>query len=775
MKEGELRKIVYFTIFLTLLFLIFLLIYLLSPIRELKGEEENSIRIYDRNGILLYETLGINDKRKLYISKDVVPPHIETAVIATEDKRFYKHCGIDPFAIGRAMMVNLKTFSLKEGGSTITQQTAKLLVGRRNKNLFLKFYETLLAIKLEIKLSKKEILSLYLNLVPYGKNIVGIKKASEVYFNASPENLSLSQIAYLCSIPKSPTFYLKNPQKLLQRRDKILKRMRNLKFISEEELKFALEERITLAKNIEPYKSPHFVEKIKEECKNAKDGAIITTIDNNLNETILEIIKSKSDVLKKIGAKNVAVIVIDNQSNEIVGYEGSGNFFDDESGGKIDGVMVKRQPGSALKPFLYALAFDDGLKINSVLPDIPSSFKTSKAGALYSPRNYDGKFRGPLSVRLALANSVNVPAVYLLDKVGANNFLDLLRRGGVTTLDNSSDYYGLGLALGNGEVRLDELSVLYSSLSRGGVYIKPTKILNEISPKEIRLFSYDSAFLVTDILSDNKAREIAFGRGNYLEFPYNVASKTGTSEGYHDNFALGYTRAITVGVWVGNFDRKPLKYSSGISGAGPIYHYVMEESLKQISGREPYSFEEILEKPSDLKKVGLCLLSQMKAKKECPSKVKEYAKGEVNECDWHIKLNGTLYTNFPENYRVWANNEGLLKGIPFNSPLLSGEGRERFPQLLSGEGFKKLDKEFKIVSPLDDTVYLIDPSIPPKYQGIYLQAENGVGKIRWVVDGKTYDESEEFKKVFLPLQKGEHTIEAIDSRGKIAKSKFTAR
>jgi len=340
----------------------------------------------------------------------------------------------------------------------------------------------------------------------------------------------------------------------------------------------------------------------------------------------------------------------------------------------------------------------------------------------------------PLSVRLALANSVNVPAVYLLDKIGVNNFLDLLRKGGISTLDNSSDYYGLGLALGNGEVRLDELSALYSSLSKGGVYVKPAKTLNEMSFKEVRLFSYDSAFLVTDILSDNKAREIAFGRGNYLEFPYNVSSKTGTSEGYCDNFAFGYTKAITVGVWVGNFDRKPLKYSSGISGAGPIYHYVMEESLKHIIGREPYPFEEILEKPQDFKKVDVCFLSQMKAKKECPSKVREYTKGEIKECDWHIKYNGTLYTNFPESYRAWANNEGLLKEIPIKAVS------------------KSTDKEFKIVSPLCDSVYLIDPSIPPKYQGIYLQAENGVGKSDGLLIIKSMMNLMSSKS-FLPLQK----------------------
>ena len=294
--------------------------------------------------------------------------------------------------------------------------------------------------------------------------------------------------------------------------------------------------------------------------------------------------------------------------------------------GRINGPLVPRQPGSALKPFTYALAFEQGRGPASVLPDVPSHFPTAETGILYSPRNYDGRYRGPLLARRALAGSENVPAVALAADVGVSTLLRFLDRAGLSTFDRSPAYYGLGVTLGNAEVRLDELVAAYASFARGGVWRKPTPLLppkggsHESSLSEsdgFRLQAEDpqnerqlvrprTAFWITDILSDDDARAYAFGRGNHLEFPFPVAAKTGTSQAYHDNWTIGYTRDVTVGVWVGNFDRTPLRDSSGVTGAGPIFHAVMVAATR---GRASAGAHEILAAPDDVEEATICELS----------------------------------------------------------------------------------------------------------------------------------------------------------------------
>ncbi|MCX7830273.1 MAG: transglycosylase domain-containing protein, partial [Acidobacteria bacterium] len=390
------------TLFPALLFSLFLFYPRINILQ--KGEEGQSLRIYDRNGVLLYETLSEEMTKTRWIAPNSIPPLVEGAAIASEDKRFYKHCGIDPFALIRALWIDLKSLSIKQGGSTITQQTAKLIMKRKGKNPFLKIFELFYAIKLETQLSKKEILSIYLNLAPYGKNIVGIKKAAEVYFNSPIENLTPAQIAYLSAIPKSPSYYdpSKNFNNAKKRQRNILKKMKELGYLSQEQYVNATNEKTSVERRPSPFIAPHFVERVIEEEKELTEKAVLTTIDARLMKIVSHIIDSKKELLEKIGAKNVAVAVLDNKSGEILAWEGSGKYFSDEEGSKIDGVVTPRQPGSALKPFLYALAFEQKKFFpSSPLPDIPSSFQTSKEGSYYTPKNYDNKFRGPLSARKA--------------------------------------------------------------------------------------------------------------------------------------------------------------------------------------------------------------------------------------------------------------------------------------------------------------------------------------------------------------------------------------
>lgn len=741
--------------FLLIWGLLFLVIFFFKKLDFPKSGNE-SLRIYDRNGELIYEILSDDDKQREDIGLEMLNPFIEGAFVSIEDERFFKHFGFDPLSILRALYVDLRSFKIKEGGSTITQQCIKLLTNRKSKNIFAKFYEILLAVKLEFYKSKKEILTLYLNNIPFGGNIVGIRKASKVYFNTEVGNLTIAQIAYLAAIPKLPSYYdpYKNHERTLNRQKFILKKMKKMGYINEEDLIEALNEKITVEKNIKPFKAPHFVERVKEIYKGKKGNSIKTTLDLKVQEIVEKVIDFKRDELKKIGAKNVAVIVIDNSENSIVAYEGSSKYFEDVDGGKIDGVRIKRQPGSALKPFLYLLAFDMGYKPSTLLPDVPLSFTTYKEGSIYFPRNYDEKFRGPLSIRLALGNSINVPAVYLLSKIGINNFINFLKEAGITTIDKSSDYYGYGVALGNLEVRLDELSNLYASLSRGGILKKLKMDEDEFDSSEKIISSFEAAYFITDILSDKKAREISFGRNSPLDFPFKVACKTGTSEGYHDNFAFGYDKYITVGVWVGNFDRKPLKNSSGISGAGPIFHEIFQNVRFYLAKKKIFYDDEILLKQPHLKKIKLCALSGLKYTDSCPSYVFDYADENLKDCDWHIKEGKQIITYYPEIYGRWLKEMHLLDG--------SRRIKSNFDIL-------------RIIYPQNGQIFLYDPTLKKEYQGIFLEAEGGGEKLKWFVDGHFWKEVKKSEKVFYKLEKGSHMIEVKDEKGNRACSKIIVR
>jgi penicillin-binding protein 1C len=295
------------------------------------------------------------------------------------------------------------------------------------------------------------------------------------------------------------------------------------------------------------------------------------------------ILESQRASLRRHGAANVSIVVLDNARSEWVAWEGSGDYSDAQHGGAINGPLVPRQPGSALKPFTYALAFEEGRSPATVLPDIPSTFPTAQPGILYSPRNYDGRYRGPLLARRALAGSENVPAVALASQLGVPLLVRFLTRAGLTTFQKNAAYYGLGVTLGNAEVRLDELAAAYAAFARGGIWREPSFVRADSNGSpERRLVSPRTAFWITDILSDADARAFIFGRGGDLEFPFPVAVKTGTSQAYHDNWTIGYTREVTVGVWVGNFDRTPLRDSSGVTGAGPIFHAVMLAAERRL-------------------------------------------------------------------------------------------------------------------------------------------------------------------------------------------------
>src|SRR5262245_26809035 len=542
-----------------------------------------------------------------------LPQSIVDATIAAEDRRFWSHAGIDPLALVRAAARDVRYRRVLDGGSTITQQTAKLLLARatvfkepditetvplkpdatRNsaarsrRGIVAKLYEAIVAMRLEHRFTKREILALYLNLAPYGNQLVGAERASRAYFGRSVDTLTPAQAAFLAALPQRPSSFnpYRDPTRARRRQEAVIVRMGALGLLPPERVSEALAERLTLASEPARFIAPHFVERVLAQAGASRAAAITTTLDADLQRTVQGIIRAERPALNRVGAHNVAVAVLDNRSGEWLAWEGSGDYTDARHGGTIDGVTTPRQPGSALKPFTYAAAFESGDSPATALPDVPSFFPTAQDGVLYAPRNYDNRFRGPLLARRALAGSENVPAVALASQVGVPAILRLLRAAGLTTFEKNAAYYGLGLTLGDAEVRLDELVAAYAMFARGGVAIRPRAIRTADAPGgDDRLVSPRTAFWITDILSDDEARSFAFGRGGSLEFPFPVAAKTGTSQAYHDNWAIGYTRSVTVGVWVGNFDRRALTGSSGVAGAGPIFHAVMLAARSRATG-----------------------------------------------------------------------------------------------------------------------------------------------------------------------------------------------
>jgi penicillin-binding protein 1C len=737
----------------------------------------DSTVVLDRSGNPLYEALGASGLRGEMLTADALPPALVRATLAAEDHRFYRHPGVDPVALGRAVRRNLAEGRIVEGGSTITQQVVKLLLARRaqlsgtpaaSRGVGGKLYEMVLALRLEHRLSKEQILALYFNVAPYGNRIAGAQRASRAYFGVGASMLTRAQAAFLAALPQQPSRFnpWQHPDRAFRRGRRVIERMRTLELIDARTADEALAERLALRTETSPFAAPHFVERVlggewTRLKRRATAPRIHTTLDAALQSDVAGIIRSQRRSLDRHGAHAVAVAVLDNRRGEWLAWEGSGDYFDAEHGGTIDGVVSPRQPGSALKPFTYALAFDAGYEPSTVLADVPSHFPTAEDGVVYSPRNYDGRYRGPMRARAALAGSENVPAVALLSELGPPSLVRFLRRAGFTTFDKTVSHYGLGITLGNAEVRLDELVAAYAALARGGLFVAPTGVAGTSRGEDTRrLVSERAAFWTTDILSDDGAREYAFGRGSHLQFPFPVAAKTGTSQGYRDNWAVGYTREVTVGVWVGNFDRTPLRNSSGVTGAGPIFHQVMLAAARRYGPADPLSTRPESSPAHTVRDI-VCTLSGMRANEWCPSRTSEWVAVERDRlpCSWHHMTDEGPLVVWPTQYRAWAAERKKVSGT-FFSP---------HPE-------KKVPDTFSIVSPPDGATYLIDPTLRREFQTLPLQAVSARGgPIEWHVDGTLAGRSAAHDPVRWPLTPGRHVISARDGRGRTAEARIVVK
>jgi penicillin-binding protein 1C len=709
--------------------------------------------LLDRRGTVIYESLSSEEGRSRWIAASTLPENLVRATLAAEDHRFFSHSGIDWIAVARAAAHDCFRGRLAEGGSTLTQQVVKQLLHRRS-GVMEKIREAVVALRLDHRLSKKEILALYLNLAPYGHQYAGAESAALGYFGCPAANLTTAQAAFLAGLPQRPAAFdpYRSFSRAASRKIWVLDRMKKLGLVTPGQAAVARSERLVLRRDAKSFAAPHFSTRVLAELSPGVSGVVATTLDAALQQELAGIVAAHRSDLDAHGAHDVAAAVLDNRSGEWLAWEGSGCYFDAEHGGSIDGVSAPRQPGSALKPFTYALAFEAGFTPASVLPDLPSTFPTAEAGVLYSPRNYDGVFRGPLTARAALAGSENVPAVWLISRIGVPPLLEWLRRAGFSTLSRNAPYYGYALTMGDAEVRLDELIAAYAAIARGGIAVSPRFIPGAETASGRRILSEKSAFWVTDILSDARARSYVFGSGGSLDFPFPVAVKTGTSQAYRDNWTIGYTREVTVGVWVGNFDRTEMKGSSGVAGAGPIFHDLMFAAERRALGRFPNLADTPLASPpSELRAASICALSGLPASADCPRVENEWlpaaAPGRLSRCDWHLREGARIETRYPPAYRVWARDRGLASAR-------LARNRAESEKLLS------------IVSPPSGATYRIDPTLRGSYQQLALRAlSNGPArKLAWSVDSKRWEEAWSDIEVSWPLTPGDHRIRVTDGR-----------
>jgi penicillin-binding protein 1C len=762
------------------------------PTTSLAPYHSATLSIRDREGRLLRDVLSRPDGRSYWVPLAEISPHLIAATVASEDQRFFVHQGVDFDALLRALLLNSAKERVVTGGSTLTMQLVRLLRPRR-RTLKHKIEEAVLATRLEKDLSKKQILYQYLNRAPYGNGTFGVEAASRRYFGKSASELSLAQAAVLAALPRWPNGY--NPfasspaakksrrrhgrSALLTRQRFILKAMYRQKRISKNQMRIALAEPVDFERAQRPFFAPHFTRWVLQTAKR-DDVVLQTSLHLPLQREIAKLVRHTISSLKSSGVTNAAVMVVDNTSGEVLAHVGSADFFDQKHAGQIDGTVALRQPGSAIKPFTYALALEQGMHPASLLADIPAQFQTPQGD--YAPRNYDDIFRGPVRLRQALASSLNIPAVRLAEKVGVAQLLTRLKKIGFSSLKKPAVYYGLGLTLGNGEVTLRELVAGYATLARNGRYLPLKPLLYRVDARDKksapkadtprRVFSKKVAYLIGDMLSDPRARAATFGRHGPLETPFFAAVKTGTSKDFRDNWTVGYNTRLTVGVWVGNFDGQSMHNVSGVTGAGPLWRRAFATCMRvlELEDRKPT-------KPRGLVQHTVCALSGQLAGPSCPAVLDEtFADWRPQKpCGFHRraridKRNGLLASaacanehveykelvHYPSRYLRWAKRRRLPLSPRRYSPLCA-------PQVASDR-----TNAVRIRFPNSGDSYAIDPDLAREYQSIPLEAEvSGASakEVRWLVNGKLVAKAKPPYSSKLRAQVGTHRIVAMLPNG----------
>lgn len=755
------------------------------PSSRLSPSRFESLFLVDRRGTLLREVLSSHEGRSRWIDLEQVSPWVTKSLLQIEDRNFYRHRGLDAFALLRATYQNFTHQEIISGGSTLTQQLARQ-VYQLPPQPFGKAVEIWLALRLERSLTKPEILAQYLNRVPFGNQCFGIAAASRLYFNKPASHLTLAESAYLAGLPQAPSAYdpFRHPKRARARQQRVLQALLHGGAIDSVQFVAACAETLRVAQRPKNFLAPHACDLARELLREGQLAAnsIQLTLDATLNQHVEKILARNLQRLAAANVTNGAVLVLDNRTGDVLSLVGSKDYFEAEHDGQVNGVLALRQPGSALKPFTYGIALERDYTAASILPDIPTNAPIFAGGGDFTPTNYDGRFHGPVRLRTALACSYNVPVVRLLEPLGAELLLQRLQHAGFVSLKQNAQYYGLGLTLGNGEVSLLELTRAYLALSHEGRvknlrFFVDAQLPALATVAEQEIFSNEISFILGDILRDDAARAPAFGEGSVLDLPFACAVKTGTTKDFRDNWCVGFTSDYTVGVWLGNFDGSAMKKISGVAGAGPIFREVMLMLHRDFLPLPPA-------RPTNLVKLEICTASGMRPNPFCPNQMQEFFladKTPSTTCDWHRvlaaptsafaqKLSPHVALFYPALYQPWAQAEGIAQPLLLSHAPISLDEKQR------ATSKEHPAPSLTITFPDEGDIFKIDPILRQEFQTLLLEcvAEERIQQITWLVDGEILKTVARPFRLRWQLRKGEHVLEAraqIDSSLRVSTSR----
>lgn len=757
-------------------------------------------RVLARDGTELRRFLAADGMWRFPVRLDEVAPELVTALVESEDRWFRVHPGVNPLAVLRAAWTNALAGRVVSGASTIPMQVARL-AEPRPRTLTAKLIEALRAMQLGLRHSRTEILELYLNAAPFGGNIVGVGAAARLYFDKPADQLSLGECALLAVLPRAPGRYdpARHPEAALAVRDRVLAQLARRGAVSPEAAHRAMRQPMVAQRSASAMRAPHFTQLVR-----ARLGArplVATTLDPEKQAVAERLVARHVALVRPLGLTNAAAVVVDRRTRDVLALVGSADFFDDAFQGQVNNALAPRSPGSALKPFLYALAFDKGLAIpESRLLDVPTDF------AGYAPENYSGTFSGQVTVTEALARSLNLPAVRLLARVGVADFHALLRRGGLESIDRPAGHYGLALALGACEVRLADLTNLYATLAQGGVH-RPWRVVAETpgaAPEPVpafapgltpgpapgpapafapgftpgfALFSPEAARAVGEILTRLTRPDMPDAWRLTRDRPP-AAWKTGTSFGHKDAWAVGFGATLAVGVWVGNPDGAPVNGISGTMHAGPLF-------FDLLRALEPPARDVALPAAPNMREVRLCAASRLPAGPDCPETLPAQAgpRLALPRCTDHrrimvdaetgLRLEGDCLLIRPARART-------VRTVPPElAAWMAAQGRP-VPALAA------LHPDCRdvppgagpvILSPCAATQYVLRDDLPAEYQQIALRATpaDPGQRMWWYVDGRLVGMADARTPLFLPMTPGRHVVSVTDELGRTSTEGFVVR
>lgn len=744
-----------------------LLFFLLNWIFPLPDKVEYSTIITDNKGELINAYLTKDQKWRMKTELDEISPLLQKTIIAKEDKYFYSHPGINPVAVGRALVKNVFRMKRTSGASTITMQVARALEpGKRT--IWRKIREMFRAFQLELKYSKKEILQLYLNLVPYGGNIEGVKSASLLYFNKNPDHLSLAEITALSIIPNRPSSLVmgKNNDLIIEERNRWLKKFAADKVFTEKEIEDALAEPLTATRNTVPHNAQHLSYKLKKQ-----GGHFIKThIDLNTQLKTEKLVEDYSRSLKLRNIKNAAVIIIDNKTHNVISYVGSSSFIDTTDGGQVNGANAIRQPGSTLKPLLYAMCFDEGLLTpKMMMTDVPVNYQG------YAPENYDQKFNGYVTVEYALEHSLNIPAVKSLQLLGHDKLIQKLAACDFKQIRKDQNKLGLSMILGGCGATLEEMTGLFSSFASNGTYISPSYSMNDTLHKKVTIVSDAAAYMIDEILSKVNRPDFPLSWSATEKMP-KIAWKTGTSYGRRDAWSIGFNKNYTVGVWCGNFSGVGVADLSGAEIATPLLFKIFN-TIDYDSDEEWFTLPKDCEQRMVCSETGLVpgdncknmildeFIPLISSTKQCNNRQEvllsadekiSYCKSCVPETGYKKKL---MKITEPEMQAYFSENGISYEKIPPHN--------ESCEVIFKGNAPN-------ITFPVNSSEYLISKKNPEPLM-LTCKAAADVSKVYWYIDDKFFKAAHPGEKQFFVPTEGPVKISCTDDKGRNRNIKITVR